>query len=797
MSLICRKIPVLWALALACIPLPVFADRVESMLNDGWRFERSDNSANPGPGLNAPSESAIAFDDSSWEQVFLPHTPRIEQPEKSQNYFQGTCWYRRHIASDPAWSGKKVSLHFGGAMQVADAWVNGQHVLTHRGGYLPFSIDITSALAQPGGATVAVLLDNTDHPEIPPGKEHNALDFDYFGGLYRDAKLVVTDPLHVTDAVAANRVAAGGIFVRTKAASAESATIAAQADVLNEGAPASTASVHFTVIDPDGKTVAAADADLSGLNMGEERTVACDLIVPQPQLWHPDHPWLYILKAEVRRGQEVADTVSTRFGIRTVAFDDKRGFVLNGEPVTLRGANRHQDFPWLGNAEPDNATYRDLKLLKDAGFNFLRLAHYPQSEATMNACDELGLMVAVCTPGWQHFGDGLFADLAKQNIRDMIRWHRNHPSAIMWEVTLNETYGHDAFSTECAHIAHEEYPGDQMIASGDSGFPSAFDVPYAGWKGFYHRPAAKGFETTKRSFVREYGDYEFGGGGSSTRVSRGAGERALLLQAWNFIWTHNQNGGLPYLCGDCIWIGVDHFHGVPENSISRCGVLDDLRLPKFAYYFYQSQGAPRVPSLFIANDWTPRSSPDKVVVFSNCDEVELFCNGTSLGRRKPDDGSDSNYDAKNIFDGGNASHIEHPPFTFTPVNYEPGELKAVGYVDGMPVAQDVRNTPGTAAQLKLDVALQDRPLAADGSDAVFIRALIRDGKGNFVPTAKNAVTFHADGPAELVSPVTVPAVAGIATALIRSNGQTPGKVTVYATAGNLSPGQVEFQAQKP
>jgi beta-galactosidase len=826
----------LWALAMIvgqfvhAGQISAQTNRREFKLNDNWQFKLAEFGTNVFQSV-AP-QAAVTFDDSKWETMFLPHTVRIEQPDKAHDYFQGVCWYRRHIAQEPAWRGKKVSLLFEGAMQIADVWVNGRHVLTHRGGYLPFSVDLTSALAEPGGAVVAMRLDNTDQPDIPPGKNHDQLDFSYFGGLYRDVTLVVTDPLHITDDVAANRVAGGGIFVRTESASHESAKIFAQADILNEGSSETNVFVRFTVIAPGGKKIAEATVKCSALATGDEMATNCELTIKNPQLWQPDHPWLYTLKTQVLRGNKIADSVSTRVGIRILAYDDKLGFVINGKPLTIRGANRHQDFPWLGNAVPDNAAYRDIKRLKDAGFNFLRLAHYPQSSAVMDACDELGLMVSVCTPGWQYLNKSeMFTNLALQNIREMVRWHRNHPCVIMWEVSLNETYGHDVFYAECARVAHEEYPGDQMFTSGDS-YASKnsrhFEVPYAGWGGFYHRGAAPGFEEERRSFAREYGDYEFGGEHSTTRVALGAGENALLLQAWNFLWSHNQNGSFPWLIGDCIWEGVDNFRGCSvENPIARCGVLDYLRLPKFSYYFFQSQRAVNAPMVFIANYWTPRPSPTKIIVFSNCEKVELFLNGKSLGRRAPDSGPDSDYgvwhpeadpvymakgktvlddekksaanlnephanELRAMFDGGNCRHIDHPPFTFAPVNFATGELKAVGYIGGKPVAEAARHTPGKPAQLKLEADLEGRPLAADGADAIFIRATICDANGNFVSDATNAVNFSADGALRFISPATVRAEAGIATVLIGSTSSTPGKILLRATTPGLSSDQIKL-----
>jgi beta-galactosidase len=821
----------LLALAILCALLPAHAGRTDLPLNDQWHFERIDGP--PLPLDAAAPEAARTFDDSRWETVFLPHTPRLESPTAAQNYFQGICWYRRHISPVPAWREKKVSVEFEGAMQTADVWLNGRHVTTHYGGYLPFSVDLTAALAGPGGAEVAVRLDNTDQKDVPPGREHDQLDFAYFGGLYRNAHLIVTDPLHLTDAVAANRPAAGGIFVRTESISSQSAAIRAQADIVNEGAGEENINLHFSVINPDGASVAAADVPIGPLAAGGVVTTNCLLTIPHPKLWHPDHPWLYVLKTEVQRGTTAADSVSTRFGIRTVACDDQLGFILNGEPYVIRGANRHQDFPWLGNAVADNAAYRDLRRLRNAGFNFLRLAHYPQSPAVMEAADELGLMVTVCTPGWQHFTDDeIFAQRARQNVREMVCWHRNHPSAVFWEVSLNETYGHDAFYAECARLAHEEYPGSQMLTAGDSYASHSlrhYEVPYTDWGGFYNRGAAHGFEGARRSFTREYGDYEFGGEHSTTRTPRGAGEEALLLQTWNFIWSHNRNANAPWMIGDCLWVGVDHFRGCSQElPISRCGVLDYLRLPKFSYYFFQSQRETGAPQIFLANYWTPRPAHGKVVVLSNCQEVELFVNGQSLGRQKPDHGPDSDYgvwhpaadplymlahksvlddekataaalsqphddDRRAMFDGGNCQYLSHPPFTFVPVTYAAGELKAVGYVNGQPVATDLRHTPGQPAQLKLAADQQDRPFTADGADAIFIRATVCDANGNPVVNATNLVDFTITGPARIVCPAQISAEAGIATALIQSTSLKAGRVSLRVTAPNLQPARLDIK----
>jgi beta-galactosidase len=791
-----------------------------TLWNQDWKFHLGDAE------LNAA--------DGGWERVSLPHTPRIEQPMDTSRHFQGLCWYHKHFRAESAWRGKKIQLRFDGAMQIAELWLNGKSLCVHRGGYLPFVVDLTPGLDWSGDNIVAVRLDNRDMPSVPPGKPLKNLDFTYQGGLYRDAALLVTAPLHITDVFEANRVAGGGVFIRTESADTAHATVALQVDVQNDLAQTSNVEVRFTILDPRGQPANSGAAQSTSIPAGKNFEFATRITVARPSLWHPDHPFLYTLKTELCRDGKTIESETTRFGIRTLAYDDTLGLVLNGQPLTIRGANRHQDFPWLGNAVPDNAQYRDLKRLKEAGFNFLRLAHYPQSSPVMDACDELGLMVSVCTPGWQYFkSDEIFTNLAKENIREMVRWHRNHPSAIMWEVSLNETYGHDAFYAECAQIAREEYPGGQLFAAGDS-YASRnvryYDVPYAGWGDPYSRPAAPGFEDRKRSLAREYGDYEFGGEHSTTRIAIGDGENAQLLQAWNFLWSHNQNSGWNWLIGDCIWVGMDHARGCSqENPISRCGVLDFFRRPKFSYYFFQSQRSAQAPMVFIANYWTPRPSRAKVVVFANCDEVELKLNGKIIARQKPDSGPDSGYGVwhpeadplymtkgKNVhddeqataagaqnsgdqklppmFDGGNCRNVEHPPFTFASVPYIAGELKATGYLKGKRACEFVRHTPGAPAALRLVVETLGRDLVADNADAIFVRAEVVDRRGEMVPMTDLPIRFAIEGPGKIVSPAEAKADAGVATILLQAAGK-PGKIHLTAATTGLPVAKTSIDSQ--
>ncbi|WP_285571550.1 glycoside hydrolase family 2 protein [Geothrix limicola] len=787
-----------------------------------------------------PAEAQPRFEDGSWEQAVLPHTARIEAPGTANHHFQGLCWYRLPLAMRPEWRGKRVGIRFDGAMQRAEVFVNGQLRMTHEGGYLPFFLDLSAEASKGGEALIALRLDNRDMPGVPPGKPLKDLDFCYFGGLYRGAWLVVTDPLRITDAVEADRPGSGGLSIRCEEATRDSARLFVQTHIANGRGTAAHIRIRHTLLEPSGHPAARWTSKVERLDQGRESLSQIELRITHPRLWHPDHPWLYTLRTELVTDGKMLDRRETRVGLRRVTMEPGKGFRLNGEPLELRGANRHNDYPWLGNAIPDQAQERDARRLKAAGFNFLRLSQYPQSPAFLDACDRLGLLVAPCIPGWQWYLDTPdFKAAVERDLRQLVRRDRNHPSVLYWETSLNETYQpRDAFYQHLVRVAHEEQPGDGCFTGGDTlGRKDAasigYDVPYTLWTDFYERPMAK--ELAGRvGFHREYGDYEFGGENSTSRMARGDGETAQLLQAWNYQWTHNQNLSWTWTLGDCIWVGIDHFRGCSEDlPISRCGALDYLRLPKYVYHFYRSQRDPNLrrtnvdsgPMAFLATEWTPRPT-GKVVVFSNGDEVELFLNGRSLGRRKPDAGPDTSYQVPipdadpnywqkgevtrqdaakgrgqrqipgdvidRIFDGGNARHLDHPPFTFPAVPFERGELKAVAYLTGRPVAEHLRRTPGTPAHIDLSVDLAGVPLAGDGADVVFVRAEIRDASGTVVPESGRPVRFEVQSPGELLGGPVARVEAGIASVLLRA--KAPGRIRVRAVAEGLSGSELSVDA---
>jgi beta-galactosidase len=736
----------------------------------------------------------------SWEKITLPHTATIESL-LIRDPWEGIAYYRKRFTIDRALRGRRVTIEFGGVMQLADVWFNGKHLCQHSGGYLPFTIDITESATYGGSNLLFLRVSNRDNPLIPPGKPVRQLDFLYYSGIYRNVWMHVTGPLHITDAVTAEKPRGGGIFVTYRNVTDTDAAVNVKTHVTNDDARQRAFSVLQEMVDTGGNVVASVTGVSDSLRPHEDRHSELSFHITHPLLWHPDHPYLYTLRTSVKDGRETVDEVRTRIGIRSYAVSPAEGLKINGRPFRIRGTNRHMAYPWIGNAVAKNANYRDMWLIKNAGMNCVRLAHYPQDPSVYDACDELGLLVVDCIPGWQFFNKNrIFTDRVFRDIREMIRRDRNHPCVLLWEVSLNETYPPAEFRCEQAAVARSEFIGDNFLTSGDSYFTKAcWDVPYDDWN---DNPAGRDNTTypDRAYLVREYGDYEFGGGSSTTRQLRRAGEYALLQQAWNLQWSHDHNRfQYPRCIGDLNWSMYDGLAG-GTLGIEAWGPADILRIPKFSYYFFQSQRDPRNagPAVFAATYWTERASPSKVVIYSNCDEVELLVNGRSVGRQKPDKGPDTPYGTEydmggKPFDGGNCRNLEHAPFTFTGVRYEAGELKAVGFLLGTKVAEHRVFTPGQPAGLAIEIALGPKPLSADGADVVFVRAYILDAEGHPVPTAENSVRFTVTGDAHIVSPSETKAEAGIATVLLQAGGKK-GKISVRATSDGLTPGEHTFNS---
>lgn len=743
------------------------AGRRVSRLDTGWKFILDDLAGAESPGLN----------DAVWQSATLPHSARIESlvmgpPGTPGAQWQGICWYRRTLRLEVPAASRTVLLRFEGAMNVADVWLDGERIGGHMGGYLPFVLDVTGRVVPGKDHLLAVRLDNRDNAITGP-KPLAQLDFNIYHGLYRPVSLTVKDRLHITDPLLTERPASGGILVTYPSVSLHAATVRVQVHVQNQHPEPRAFRARISLHAPNGSLVASALSPIVTLVAGGDLDLTQELEVKQPRLWSPATPNLHRLDCEILVGEEVVDAETLRIGIRRIAID-REGLRINGERMFLRGANRHQEYPYIGYALPDAAQHRDARKIKAAGFDYVRLSHYAHAPAFMDACDELGLVVMDCIPGWQYFNpDPAFAQLQYRNCRDLIRRDRNHPCVILWEVSLNETAMPPEFVSRTHAIAHEEYPGDQCFTAGwVHGYDVFIDARQHG--GCRH-------ETAQACVVSEYGDWEYYAmnaglnqdvwqdlslAESNSRQLRWQGERALLQQAANFQEAHNDNLATVAFA-DGLWVMYDYNRGyAPDTESSGC--MDIFRLPKFSYYFFRSQRAASFgPMVFIASLWTPASTP-VVRVFSNCDEVSLLLDGRLLARQGPDRDRMS-------------TRLASPPFTFETGGYRPGTLEAVGYVAGRRAAHHVVRSPGTIDHLTLDLDLSGVPRDRKRKDTIFCYASFKDARGTVVPDAWENVAFGVTGGATLAGANPSSSDAGIAGILVETEPGAP-SASVHAVA---------------
>jgi len=720
------------------------------LFNDNWEFQFK------------PSDPVSV--------ISLPHSPKLE-PLVMKGQFTGEVIYRKRF-DYPLAKGKRLFIEFEGAMHTAKIVLNGKNVGQHIGGYLPFQIDLTEALKDSANV-LEVFLDNREDPSVPPGKPLKELDFYYHAGIYRNVWLAEV----------------GGIQIQvphfqTIDANASSADL--QLDFKLQYEP----DWIRLPIQVEAK-IGAATFTLSSESIADSTNVISyigKLNLKTPQLWSPSDPNLYELKIHAIVANDTIAKHVLKVGIRKPELKAD-GFYLNGMQLFLNGTNRHQEFPYVGYAVPDNAQKRDALLIKEAGFNFVRLSHYPQAPAFYEACNELGIIIMDAIPGWQFFGPPPFEQRCKNDLEALIHRDRNHPSVIFWENSLNETEMPEQFILEMNQLA-KSLLNNKGFTAGWIDHPS-YDVFIPArqhskapsyWSGY--KPKANAM------FIAEYGDWEYyaqNAGLNQTQFAdlatternsrhfRGASEQALLQQAYNFQEASNSNRKGANIIGEANWVCFDYNRGYSPD-LEASGIYDITRLPKYAVDFYKSQllDATKEPYVKIATNWTALS-PTSVTVYSNCDQVELFLNDKTILKKTAAPGKASDY-------------LPHPPFQFEIPAFESGKLVARGFKRQVRVASDQVQTPEKPVRIILELDTLQHGIDTTKADLIFVRAKLLDANGTIVPTNNYKVTFSVQAQdAGLVCPAIQPIEAGIASALLRTEApKNPITIKVSLAALGLS-----------
>lgn len=738
------------------------------------------------------------FDDSSWRVVSLPDGIEYLPTEASGGVnYQGEVWYRKHFTLPDSLRGKRLLLHFEAVMGKCRVYLNGQLLTRHYGGYLPVTADLTDSVKWGEENLLAVWCDNSDDGTYPPGKPQGMLDFAYFGGIYRDCWLVAHNNVYITDAQLSGQVAGGGLFVSFDKVSEASAEVKLQTEVKNSLSASFSGEVEYCLFRPDGERVAVSKNRFR-LVAGGKTTVRTSIKVDRPLLWSPSSPSLYRLEVRIRdRRGRVVDGLRQRIGIRSIEFKGADGFWLNGKPYDkpVIGVNRHQDYAVVGNAVANSAHWRDACKLKQLGLEAIRNAHCPQDPAFMDACDELGLLVIVNTPGWQFWNDAPeFADRVYDDIRHLVRRDRNHACVWLWEPILNETWYPADFARRVREIVDEEYPYPYCYSASDSEARGHEHFPVQ----FAH-PQTPSVDSTKSCFTREWGDNvdDWSSHNSPSRVARNWGEQPMRVQAEHYASPDYQVTSYDALyrqprrhVGGCLWHSFDHQRGYHPDPFYG-GLMDVFRQPKYSYYMFMAQRPVEVsaskygsgPMVYIAHEMTPFSGRD-VTVYSNCEEVRLTYTrgGKTFVYRKPatDKGMPSPIITfRDVYDFMKDKALSREN------RHDEVYLLAEGLEDGKIVATHKVMPARRPEKIVLWADNEGLPLRADGSDFVTVVAAVADRNGTIKRLNNYQIRFSVEGEGvilggEEIQANPAPVKWGTAPVLVRSTLRS-GKIRITAS----------------
>ena len=587
----------------------------------------------------------------------------------------------------------------------------------------------------------------------------------------------------------------------------KSADVYFQTELKNNDKINRTVTLETSLVDKEGKLVRKISSQVS-LRAGESRTVKQKAVVQQPKLWTPETPHLYRVNLLVKEKNKAIDGGTRRIGIRKAEFRGKDGFYLNGKSYgQLIGANRHQDFAYVGNAMPNSQQWRDAKRLRDAGCTVIRTAHYPMDPAFMDACDELGLFVIVATPGWQYWNkETHFAERVHENTRNIIRRDRNHPSVLLWEPILNETRFPLEFAIEALNITRQEYPfpGAPGAAADlhSDGAAEYYDVVY-GW------PSDEG-KVNQSIFCREFGENvdDWYAHNNNNRASRSWGERPQLVQALSLGVSYGemyQTTG--QFVGGAQWHPFDHQRGYHPDPYWG-GIFDAFRQPKYAYHIFKSQVSPHVelenveagPMVFVAHEMSAFSDAN-VTVFSNCDSVRLTAYDDKI-RTLPVVREKGKLPYAPVVFENVWNFWEAREFSYVQKNWQKVSFLVEGIIDGKVVCSYKKMPSRRSTKLRLSIDSHNKPLVADGSDFVVVVAEVTDDNGNVRRLAKESIVFTVEGEGEIIGDARIGANPravefGSAPVLIRSTSRA-GKIKVKARVlfeGTHAPTEAEIEME--
>ncbi|MGN6639066.1 MAG: beta-galactosidase GalB [Mucilaginibacter sp.] len=789
-------------LCLGCCSV-VFAQHRRESFDSDWKFMLGDDSL----------ARSAKYDDSKWRVLNLPHDWSIEGSFSQKNTTTpaegglpaGIGWYRKTFSVSAASKGKEIYIDFDGVYCNSQVWINGHFLGKRPNGYISFSYDLTPYLNYGGKNVISVKVDNSAQPNSRW----------YTGsGIYRNVWLTTVRPTHFTK---------WGTFVTTPKVSTQSATVRINSIIARVDKDLN---LKVSIYDEQGRMVTHSS---SSINMAGDTSVSeRNLTIQNPKLWSTDKPYLYKVKLEISSNGKPLDSLNVFTGIRTFEFDAAKGFSLNGVHTKIKGVCLHHDLGALGAAVNTRAIERQLRLLKDMGCNAIRTSHNPPAPEFLDQCDRMGFLVMdEAFDMWskkknKHDYHEDWAQWHKRDLQDQILRDRNHPSVFIWSIgneireqfdstgitiarelvkivkSIDDTrpvtsalsdanpnknfiYKSDAldlvglnYHPETYADFPKNYPGQKFIATENM---SALET-----RGFYDQPT-----DTTRHWPQ------------SSKIKFTQGNPEMAVTAYDNVaayWgtTHEETWKIikkyDFLSGLFVWIGFDYIgeptpYPWPARS-SYFGIIDLAGFPKDVYYMYKSEWTNK-PVLHLLPHWNWKAGQmvDVWAYYSQADEVELYLNGKSLGKRSKQ--------------GDDLHVVWH-------VKFEPGTLKIVSRKAGKTVLTREVHTAGKPA--KIELSADRSSLNGDGKDLSFITVRVLDKDGNIVPDANNMLNFSINGPAHIAgvdngSQVSLEpfkadhrkAFHGLCLAIIQANS-TIGKVTVKAASKGLTSAAINLNVCK-
>ena len=707
------------------------------------------------------------FDDSSFEPVVVPHTNvRLPWHGFDEKQYEFVSLYRRRFRLPQEAHGKRVFVDFEGVMTASRVWINGESLGEYKGGYTPFSFELTPHVDWNGENILAVDVDSTERSDIPPfGYE---IDYLTFGGMYREVALRIVPESFIEN-----------IFVRPKEVLSGKPSVEVQCFLENPTASPQPLSIEVELRDGE-QIIVKGSQRISMAGQGSRDSEAPSETthfekLPNIKLWNLDNRHLYTARVQLLRGKDVIDEDSRRFGFREAHFTD-HGFELNGKVIKLRGLNRHQTFPFVGQAMPGRVQRRDADILRNQlHCNMVRTSHYPQSRHFLDACDKTGLLVLEEIPGWQHIGDQAWKDISVDNVRRMIRRDWNHPSIILWGVRINESRDDHDFYTRTNAVAHQLDPTRQT--GGIRNFQeSEFLEDVFTMNDF-------GFPLKPPNHPR-YLNTEFVGHTYPTKTIDNV-ER-LTEHTLRHARIHDQIASNPQYSGGIGWCAFDyntHANFGSGDRICYHGVTDIFREPKPAAGFYKSQCDPSEEVVLEpAFHWARGDASvgfSKAVFCSNCDHIKIYINDNLVAEVDPD---------RQQF-----QHLRYAPFVQdvgSGLRHGWGDLRVEGYIQGKKVIE--KKMSGRGVDAKFAIAADDSSLIGDGADTTRVVMRVTDEFDARRPFANDSIRLTIEGPAEIIGDNPFSLVGGTGAVWIRAKEQA-GTVRLTATHPRLGPRELQFQ----